>query len=1045
MNKVDQRSQILNELTSYFPDKLAAEVWLDKYAAPNETHPKQMFHRLATELTNIEYSYYKKALKKLAYAPWIKGKLSIEGREYYTAKYSKEDLYRKIYALLDNFGYLLLGGSVMASLGLKNYSSLSNCFVIGQPEDSINGINLKRGEQANLMKRRGGVGKDLSLLRPKGALVNNAARTSTGAVSFMNVDSELTREIAQEGRRGALMLTLDIDHPDIIDFITSKQDLSRVTGANISVKISNNFMKCLMEYSKNLANPYYILRYPTNTKLNIDFATSSEEYNQELAKYKDIPENTLFCIDDHTYIKKVNILKLWELLIQCSWNTAEPGIMFKDVHVQYSPDGVYPQYRGVTTNPCFHPDTLIETVEGRKRIADITEPTYVYSMSREGNLCIIPSSAAFKTQLNAKTLKITLRNGSSIMVTPNHKMYIQDKGWVQAKHLQVGDRIAHILRSRRGRNLPEDLTTNFKSKFDNCIISIEEGQQTDVYDIQVPDTHCLIANNMVAHNCGEIFMQPYDSCRLIHHNLFSYIKNLGNNQYEFDFRQFRENAYFISLLADDIVDLEVQALDSIIEKIQAENNPLNTEELKLWQKLRDNGLKGRRCGIGITALADAIAYCGHKYGTSSALTLESIIFETKFTSELEAQADMAVLRGTFKNWDSNKEFYIDKNKQLRGHNQFYLFLTDSYSNTNSKLNLVYKLFKYGRRNVSWSTVAPTGSISILAGVTSGIEPLFLPYYIRSKKTTEDKFDYIDKNGDKFINYLIIHPKLKLWISNYCQVHNIQELDYNNIEEVEKYYKLSPYYQSCAADLLVQERIQIQQVAQRFTTHSISSTVNLCKDTSIADIARIYLQAFTANLKGITVYRDGCREGILKSTTSGNQELFPQYSAPKRPKVLQAELFGIKNKGQYYKIIVGLLDNKPYEVFATEVSEMPTSSKGTITKVKKHIYKWTSDSGEIIDNIRLMSDKLEERACTLYLSMLLRHGVQIPYIIKTAKKVDDNIASFTSAICRVLSKYVSQVKDFKEVCPECGQPLVREGGCIHCSSCSYSACMILVKK
>lgn len=896
MNKVDQRSQILNELTSYFPDKLAAEVWLDKYAAPNETHPKQMFHRLATELTNIEYSYYKKALKKLAYAPWIKGKLSIEGREYYTAKYSKEDLYRKIYALLDNFGYLLLGGSVMASLGLKNYSSLSNCFVIGQPEDSINGINLKRGEQANLMKRRGGVGKDLSLLRPKGALVNNAARTSTGAVSFMNVDSELTREIAQEGRRGALMLTLDIDHPDIIDFITSKQDLSKVTGANISVKISNNFMKCLMEYSKNLANPYYILRYPTNTKLNIDFTTSSEEYNQELAKYKDIPENTLFCIDDHTYIKKVNILKLWELLIQCSWNTAEPGIMFKDVHIQYSPDGVYPQYKGVTTNPC-----------------------------------------------------------------------------------------------------------------------------------------------------GEIFMQPYDSCRLIHHNLFSYIKNLGNNQYEFDFRQFRENAYFISLLADDIVDLEVQALDSIIEKIQAENNPLNTEELKLWQKLRDNGLKGRRCGIGITALADTIAYCGHKYGTSSALTLESIIFETKFTSELEAQTDMAVLRGTFKNWDSNKEFYIDKNKQLRGHNQFYSFLTDSYSNTYSKLNLVYKLFKYGRRNVSWSTVAPTGSISILAGVTSGIEPLFLPYYIRSKKTTEDKFDYIDKNGDKFINYLIIHPKLKLWISNYCQIHNIQELDYNNIEEVEKYYKLSPYYQSCAADLLVQERIQIQQVAQRFTTHSISSTVNLCKDTSTADIARIYLQAFTANLKGITVYRDGCREGILKSTTSNNQELFPQYSAPKRPKVLQAELFGIKNKGQYYKIIVGLLDNKPYEVFATEVSEMPTSSKGTITKVKKHVYKWTSDSGEIIDNIRLMSDKLEERACTLYLSMLLRHGVQIPYIIKTAKKVDDNIASFTSAICRVLSKYVSQVKDSKEVCPECGQPLVREGGCIHCSSCSYSACMLLVKK
>lgn len=1154
MKEVLHKEEVLDRIAPLFSDRLAAEVWLNKYAAEGEQDPRQMFTRLTLALARKEFEYYKKARKKLMYCPWLKKRISKEGLDYYSRNLQFKDLCQEIMDLLKGFNYVILGGSMMASLGTKNYSSISNCFVIGQPEDSINGINLKRAEQSNLMKRRGGVGKDLSTLRPRSAAVKNAAKTSTGAVSFMNVDSEITREIAQEGRRGALMITLSVKHPDILEFINAKQNESKITGANISVKVSNDFMLALerevIKDNKKVPENTYFLRYPVDYTFPFDSIKDGTEYRKEVEKLglSQLPVNTLIPIHKKgqtIYVKKVNAKEIWNTLVHCAWNRAEPGVMFDDIHINYSPDGVYPQYRGVTTNPCFHPDTLIETVEGRKRIADITEPTYVYSMSREGNLCVVPSSAAFKTQLNAKTLKITLRNGSSIMVTPNHKMYVQDRGWVQAEHLLVGDRIAHILRSRRGKkyvgiklttqgnrdyrmehrlvyesvfgytnhdihhidgdtfnnsitnlealphtehskitateqnpqthqerdhtgrfvsykedkiiqgvkNLPEDLATNFKGKFDNCIVSIEEGQQTDVYDIQVPDTHCLIANNMVAHNCGEIFMQPYDSCRLLHHNLFSYIQRERNKDsilYGFDFNKFKKNAYLVSLLADDLVDLEVDALDSIINKIQSEHNLLDADELEMWQKLRENGLKGRRCGIGITALADTIAYCGYKYGSPEANTLEESIFSSKLDAELKAQGDMAVIRGTFDGWDRSKEFSLDQNFQLKGNNDFYQFLCEraypkALEESNEKLDSLLRIYKYGHRNISWSTVAPTGSVSILAGTTSGIEPLFLPYYTRSRKVLEgEPRDFTDSNGDGFINYLVVHPKLKFWIKDHCTPEEIQAVDNNDFEVIDKYFKESPYYQASAADLPVPERVKIQAIAQKYTTHSISSTINLAKETTVQTVSDIYKLAYSNNLKGITVYRDGCRQGILNSIKSKKEE-FPQYSAPKRPKVLQAEARVIKNKGKLFKVIVGLLDNKPYEIFASETKQSSPTQQGTITKIKKHVYKWESTDGEVIENIRLMSNIFEERACTLYLSMLLRHGVRIPYIIKTARKVDDNIVSFTSAICRVLGKYTEEEVPTGEVCPDCGKPLIREGGCIKCSNCSYSACMLFAKR
>lgn len=923
MTEQGREEKVILSVEKFLGDRLAAEVWVKKYAARypdgtlRETHPNHMFQRLAHELAKIEYEYYCKRKKRLYLNPWLKKQLSSQGLEYYNTKLTFRKIYVAILSLLENFGPVILGGSMMASLGLQNYSSISNCFVIGQPEDSINGINAKRAEQSNLMKRRGGVGKDLSLLRPRGARVHNAANTSTGAASFMNVDSEVTREIAQEGRRGALMLSMHVHHPDILEFITAKQDETSITGANISVKLSDEFMEAIdrkiLLHGEPVVDDTFVLRFPVDYK----FAFDGKSYDSYLRDYKASGLDNLEYDKLHTlrkgdqiiYVKKIHARELWKKIIDCSWNRAEPGVMFEDTHINYSPDGVYPQYRGVTTNPC-----------------------------------------------------------------------------------------------------------------------------------------------------GEIFMQPYDSCRLIHHNLVAHLaRDKKNQNYSFDFDTFRNVAYYISFLADDLVDLEVKALDSIIGKLEKENNPLDKEELIMWKKLRANGLMGRRCGIGITGLADVVAKCGYKYGSLQSNILEESIFATKLDAELAAQGDLAILRGPFKGWDRTLEFDVDpQSKQLVGKNPFYRFLTDRVlscmPNSNpqtltdqailDRYNNLLRLYKYGRRNVSWSTVAPTGTVSLLCGTTSGIEPLFLPYYIRSRKvTTEDKYDYVDKNGDKFINYLIIHKGLKEWIhDNYPEF-----TDFNNLGEITKLYEKSPYCGACAPDLTVKQRIHIQSIAQTYTTHSISSTVNLPKETTPESISEIFRAAYKTKLKGITIYRDGCRTGILNKVDAHKEE-FPQYSAPKRPKVLQAESYVVKAKGKSYAIIIGLLLGKPYEVFAAECPKEFIQQQGTITKVKKHVYKWIGANGDTIENIRTMSESIEERACTLYISMLLRHGVKISYVIKTARKVDDNIVSFTSAICRVLSKYIPKEDTVQsgEVCPQCGEPLIHEAGCVRCSKCTYTVCLIISK-
>lgn len=1085
----------MSKLLEYFNgDELAASTWKNKYAADGEVTPDDTHRRIAKEFARIENNYNRVLSNE--------DKLKLSDYGYKRAQLNEDS----IFELFKDFKYIIPGGSVMAGCGTGKLVSLSNCFVIGSPEDSYAEIMRTRNQQVQLMKRRGGVGYDLSNLRPRGAKVNNAAKSSTGAASFMDVCSDITNEVAQNGRRGALMLSMSINHPDIEEFITKKQDLTKVTGANISVKVTDEFMKAVEN------DEDYILTFPVDSRLTPEYVQGYTEYNK---LYHSPYDSTLF--------KRVKARELWKTLMHCAWNTAEPGILFESAMHNYSPDGVYENFKMVSTNPCFHPDTLIETVEGKKRIADITEPTFVYSMSKEGHICVVPATAAFKTKENARTLKITLRNGSSIMVTPDHKMFVQGVGFVQAKHLKIGDRIAHILRSRRGRRyvgiklttegnrdyvmehrlvyegvygpqgdkdihhidantfnnvitnlqaishskhsrltaieqnpqihqirdketgkflssnnkpaylntkpLPEYLSTNFKGRFDNCIVNIEEGEQVDVYDIQVPNTHCLIANNMVAHNCGEIPMGPFDSCRLIHINLSSFINNPFTSESSIDKEKLYEVSYEAMRLADDLVDLEIEAVDKIINVVKDEDD---FTEFNLWSRIKETAVRGRRAGLGFTGLADAIAMLGLKYDSNEGLDTIEHIMKIMFKAQLDCQVDMAVERGSFPAWDVDKEF-----TNLEGNNLWYQWLFHYYNKETNRMVV------YGRRNISWSTVAPTGTVSIMAQCSSGIEPVFMPFYERKRKcmSPEDRVDYTDIKGEKYTLFVVVHPNFAKWLCYSTFNGNFNSNEYlerlQDIKYLKEAFKESPYYGSTAPEIDWHQRVKLQGIVQKYITHSISSTINLPNGTTEEEIANIYIEAWKEGNKGQTIYRDGCREGVLNKVDK--PKVIDNRQAPKRPKELEADYYQVKVKGEQFIVLVGLLEGKPYEVFAfrpLRPVNIPTH-KGKIIKISKMHYSFDSEYIKLSD-LQLANTNVEEKAATLYSSMLLRHGVNIEYITKTAKKVNDNISSFSSAMCRILSKYNNST-EFKESCPECGGRLVRDNGCLHCIDCGYSRC------
>ena len=840
-----------NNLVDYFKgDTLAAQVWLDKYALkdeegfPIEYTPKDMHLRMANEFAKAE-----------ANLPGIglfdKKKLSPHGQKRFSLQRDSE----YFLAFLEDFNMIVPGGSVMANLGNPKFGSTSNCFFVALEDDSMESIFKVGAQLASIFKYRGGCGINISPLRPADSKVNNSAKTSSGAVSFMPLFSEISKVVGQEGRRAAMMISINVQHPDVLEFILSKRELEKITGANISVQLTDEFMYCVRKQRD------FYLRWSPKDKADCNLAKldlSDVELDSRNLQYNQL----VYLPEKDVYVKRVKAVYIYKQLIESAYLTAEPGILYWSKTLNYSLSSFYTKYRELGTNPC-----------------------------------------------------------------------------------------------------------------------------------------------------GEIPLADKDACRL-------FAINLG----KIDLNKLYEIAYEQVVMADLLIDLEDGRIDKILHKI----GNRNSIEFQLWRDIQLMAKEGRRLGCGITGLFEAVAHkliaVFPKVSTTDIYHFIENIFKTKMRAELDATIDLSVIRGPFVGYSKHEQ------------SDLVTFIAETFPEQYARM------CKYGRRNVSFSTIAPTGTISVLTGTTSGIEPLFAPFYTRRRKVDNatENVDSIDVDGAKFTNHAVVHRGLIEWAEKHCHVGTDKDTKSISWEEI---FKLSPYYGYTSAEIDITQRLTIQSIAQQYTTHSISSTLNLPKETSVEDINNIFTRAHRFGLKGVTIYRDGSRNGILVTDSSKETtNVFQSHDAPKRPKTLVAESFVIKVSGIAYAVIVGLLENKPYEIFAAICPQGFKSQVGSVTKVKRGIYSWTGINGDVVENLNTLSEFSTERAATLYISMLLRTGAKLPFVVDVAKKADGNIVSFTSAICRVLSKYI-QKEETGEICPKCGEKLIRDAGCVRCTSCSHSLCMI----
>lgn len=874
MNKYTYE-EVFDAATIYFNDEIAANVWINKYAMSDgvgnyyEKTPDDMFKRMAHEFAKIEKTYSKQIPQYLYDA------LSDMGKTYYGQGGMSKT---QIYEFFKDFERVIPQGSVMSQLGNTfSIGSLSNCTVIDSPKDSYNGIILADLSLANLMKRRCGVGLDISTLRPANAKVSNAANTSTGAVSFMERFSNTTKEVSQNGRRGALMISIDINHPMVHQFATIKNDRSKVTGANISIRISDEFMEAVKSDSD------FLHVWPIET-------------NKAKYSVEELPYNVLI-EKSGVYLKRIKAKSLWNVIIKSARDSAEPGLLFWDRQHNYSTSSIYPNFKNIATNPC-----------------------------------------------------------------------------------------------------------------------------------------------------AEIGLGKNDSCRLVSTNMFTHVENPFTVSADFNYQKWYETIYHALIINDDLVDLEIQSIDRILDKIKRDKEPeyIKEPERLLWEEFKKVGLSGRRTGVGLTGVGDTIAALGFKYDSDEALQVAARIAETKFRAELDASIDLAILRGSFEDFDPK---YENKSEMVQMMQQSY---PEIYN----------RMMKYGRRNISISTIAPNGSLSLLAGnITSGIEPLFMPFYTRRKKINPNesnvRVDYKDNDGNHWQEFNIIHPNLKKFITTQdCTI----DPDKLTVEELEEWFNKSPYFQSTAHDVDWKNRVKLQSVFQVFTSHSISSTINLPENVTIKEVGDIYMMGWEYGLKGVTIYRDGSRDGVLVKDTSKNalDEFFEidlrdrdkivKVHAPKRPENLKCEIHNLTARGQRWTVLVGMLQNQPYEVWAFMNKGNDIKDKfGVIYKYKKGSYSLLDSEGNTkIKNLNdLMVD--DEENLTRQISLSLRTGADMKYVVHALNKSKGNIVSFAKAIARTLSKYVlldeSDYEKMDKKCPECEDPqgLVYENGCISCKSCGFSKC------
>ena len=878
--------EVYKATLAYFEgDELAASTWMKKYCLTDndgnflELTPDDMHRRMAKEFARIEESYEFKMNHD--------DKLKMSPYGYNRVPLNEES----IYELFKNFKYIIPGGSIMSTLGSGTLNSLSNCTVIASPSDDVNSIMNTAKDMANLYKRRNGVGVDISTLRPRDSIVNNTAKTSSGAASFMDLYSVITTTISQNSRRGALMITLSIEHPDALEFIEKKQDLTKVTGANISIRVTDEFMQAVRD------DEDFIQTFPVGISKDEMSCMDQSKYNYgELYK------------TDFGYAKKVKAREVWNTLIHCAWNTAEPGIIFDGTMHNYAPDGVYPDFKMISTNPC-----------------------------------------------------------------------------------------------------------------------------------------------------SEIGMGAYESCRLIHLNLLSYIDNPFTPEAKLNEKLLFVHAYECARLGDDIVDLEVEFIDKMIEKFIKEDNK---DEYNLWMNFRRMGLEARRIGVGFTGLSDAIAMLNLKYDSDEALAMIDKIMRIKLMGELTSSIDMAIERGTFKGYNKDLEW----NGNNEGNNLWYQTLSAEFPKLAKMMQL------YGRRNISFSTAAPVGTASLLARCSSGIEPLFMPFYVRRRKcmNASDRVDFVDVVGEKYTEFIVVHPTLKKWAMMKSNL-TLDEVEKWDIDKWNEIYKDSPWFGSTAPEIDWVKRVEIQGIAQKYISHSISSTINLPKEATEEEIATIYYKAWERKLKGITVYRDQCRNGILVSADSKKEEkekkknlmCIDNSQVTKRPKSIPCKIFRFSNKGEKWVGVIGLVDNKPYEIFTGLLDKLDIPNwvvEGFVVRNKEKV---------IIDGEEVMKsrydicyeDKNGNTICVEGLSRifrpeywnyaklisgLLRHHMPITYVIKVISSLnldDSTINTWKNGVIRLLRKFIDSVESEEgyEKCPECGGRIIRQNGCLYCTSCGLTKC------
>ena len=844
---MEQKTYSYNEAyetsLNYFQgDELAARVWVNKYAMKDsyghiyEHSPEDMHWRIANEVARIE------------------------------AKYPNPLSAQQLFELFDHFRYIIPQGSPMTGIG-NNFqiASLSNCFVVGidGEADSYGAIFKIDEEQVQLMKRRGGVGHDLSHIRPKGSPVKNSALTSTGLVPFMERYSNSTREVAQDGRRGALMLSVSIKHPDSEAFIDAKMAEGRVTGANVSVKLDDEFMNAAIEQRP------YTQQYPINAAQ---------------------PKVT----------KEIDASALWKKIVHNAWKSAEPGVLFWDTILRESVPDCYADlgFRTISTNPC-----------------------------------------------------------------------------------------------------------------------------------------------------GEIPLCPYDSCRLLAINLYSYVVNPFKPDAYFDFELFRKHVALAQRIMDDIIDLELEKIEQIMHKIDSdpESDEVKYTERHLWEKIYKKSGMGRRTGVGITAEGDMLAALGLRYGTEEATDFSELVHKTIALSAYRSSVDMARERGAFAIYDTERE----KN------NPFIARLREADA------NLYADMAKYGRRNIACLTIAPTGTTSLMSQTTSGIEPVFLPVYKRRRKVnpndTNVHVDFTDETGDAYEEYIVFHPKFVTWME--AQGYNPAK-QYSQ-DEIDALVQQSPYYKATSNDVDWLMKVKMQGRIQKWVDHSISVTINLPSDVDENLVNRLYVEAWRSACKGCTVYRDGSRAGVLVAASKDKKEELPPCKPPTivetRPKVLEADVVRFQNNKEKWVAFVGLLNGYPYEIFTGVLDDeegivLPKSvTTGHIIKNydedgRKHYdFQFENKRGYKV-TIEGLSEKFNKEYWNYakLISGVLRYRMPIEQVIKLVSSLQldsESINTWKNGVERALKKYVTDGTEAKGMtCPNCGhQTLVYQEGCLICKSCGASRC------